>query len=150
MNAEIRHKLPRRDERMAEMPPPLRHGSTRVMTSFIGGTAVWVIYFMFVYALTSLTCYWGWFMTATGEYGPGLKTIQVVATVIAVALNALLAFLAYGDWQHTRTEQDHAGSETIAARTPMLAFVALLLNALYILIILVSLVPIFVLPACKP
>jgi threonine/homoserine/homoserine lactone efflux protein len=83
-----------------------------------------------------------------GSSGSGLKVTQVIATVLALGLLAFLAFVAFREWHSAGGEEQKEEAETIAARNPMLAFVTMLVNVLYILIIAVSFVPIFILPVC--
>jgi hypothetical protein len=61
---------------------------------------------------------------------------------------AYFGWLTLREWQIARAGGHRAEDETTAARDVMLAFVTLLVHALYILIIAVSLVPILVLPTC--
>jgi len=122
--------------------------STRIFASLLGGTLVWALYFMGVYALNSLACVWNWFPEPSGGAGPGLKVFQLSATIIALGLIALCAFVAFREWRDGRAKNEHEEDEGIAARNPMLAFVTLLLNALYLLIILVWFMPVMVLPVC--
>jgi len=153
---------------LSAIPPELvqnkpHSAAGRILFALIGGTAVWAIYFTFVYSLTSLSCFWSWFDLSVNGSGPALKITQAIATVIALALTGYFSFVAFQEWRDTRdklqTSEAHIvahqinavsgeEAETITARNPMLAFVTLLLNMLYMLIIVVSFVPIFVLPAC--
>jgi hypothetical protein len=119
---------------------------SRIGLSFIGGTLVAALYLMIVYPLTSLACQWGWFAAPLDNLG--LKIIQLISTVIAIALVAGCGALAFCEWQRAQTEGNHEAGETHAARNPLLAFVTMNLNGLYLLIMLVSLAPIFVLPGC--
>jgi hypothetical protein len=125
----------------------LQSPTVRIWACLFGGTLVWALHLMTIYPLTSLTCRWGWF--AAPAEGTGLKLIQTLTTLVALGLSALFGFVAYKVWQHARTAGSHEAGETLAARIPMLAFVTLLLNSLYLLIILVMLAPIFVLSACR-
>jgi threonine/homoserine/homoserine lactone efflux protein len=139
---ELSHETPP----PAHLKPPSSTG--RITLALIGGTVVWGLYFMFVYSLTSLTCVWSWFGLSVGNSGSGLKVTQAIATVIALGLLAFLAFVAFREWRSAGGEEQKEEAETIAARNPMLAFVTMLVNVLYILIIAVSFVPIFILPVC--
>ena len=125
----------------------------------VGGTAVWGLYFSSLHALNSLSCRFGWF-GVPAESG-GLKLIQIAVTVLALALIAAAAYNAYTLWDTTRRKaSDDSGvpgnpiepgnlEQTVAAYTPFAAFVLLLLNSLYFLIILVSLAPIATLATCS-
>jgi hypothetical protein len=133
---------------LAKMSHKLQTPHARILLCFIGGTFVWATYLLFVYSLTSLTCYWGWFMAPEGYFGLGLKITQIVATVIALGIIAYFGFVAFKEWMRAGIEGNSEIGETQQARNPMLAFVTMLLNSLYSLIIVVSLLPIFMLPTC--
>jgi hypothetical protein len=148
MIERIRQKLELPHTPLAIMHLKMQPASSRILLCFIGGTIVWVLYFMFVYALTSLTCYWGWFATPDGAFGTGLKGTQIIATVIAAGFIPYFGWLTYREWRIAGAGGYDVADETTAARDPMLAFVTLLVNALYLLIVAVSLVPVLMLPAC--
>jgi hypothetical protein len=140
------HTMEPPDSMMAKIRRKLQEPVSRIVLYMIGGTLVWAFYVMLVYPLTSLTCHWNWFGAPVD--GSGLKITQTLATVIAIGLVAVFGFASFKEWQRTRTQESSEEGETKAAVVPMLAFVTLLLNGLYLLIIVVSLAPIFVLPVC--
>lgn len=155
----LRHELSQPGHQAEKLRKWLRNPDTRLVLSLVGGTLVWGLYFSGLHALNSLACRFGWF-GIPAESG-GLKLAQVVVTVLALALIAASAYNAYTLWRATRrqahTDVDAAGDDsgvpgsleqTVAAYTPFAAFVLLLLNALYFLIILVSLAPIATLTTC--
>jgi hypothetical protein len=148
MFERIRQKLELPHTPLAKMHLEMQSASSRILLCFIGGTFTWVLYFMFVYALTSLTCYWGWFANPEGGFGAGLKGTQVIATVIAIGFTTYFGWLTYRELRIAGAGGYDVADETTAARDQMLAFVTLLVNALYLLIIAVSLVPILMLPSC--
>jgi hypothetical protein len=147
MNDELRHKLEIPDNISGRIREKLQNSFGRLLLSFVGGTFVWALWLTFVYGVNSLTCEWAWF--AESPERTGLKIAQVVATLIAAASILYFGFVANREWRHLRAEGRSEESESIAARDTMLGFVTLLVNLLYLLIILVSFVPIFVLPACS-
>jgi hypothetical protein len=140
------HAIEKPESMMAKIQHKLQAPITRIMLYMIGGTLVWSLYLMIVYPLTSLTCHWGWF--GAPVEGSGLKIIQTLTTLLALALVAVFAFAAFNEWRRTRTEANGEIGQTKAAVIPLLAFVTLLLNGLYLLIIVVSLLPIAMLPVC--
>jgi hypothetical protein len=143
---QLRHHLAHPERLVAQLRDKLQNPDARIWVSLIGGTFVWALYLMIVYPLTSLACQWGWFAAPTE--GSGLKMIQTLATLLAAGLVAGSGYVVFSEWQRTRTESNAEAGETTAARIPMLAFVTLLLNSLYLLIILVSLLPILMLAVC--
>lgn len=154
----LRHKLAHPGHLFAQLRNWLAEPDVRLGFSLIGGTAVWALHFSGVHALNSLACRWGWF-GAPGD-GSSLKLVQLVATALALLLNAAFAYNAYTIWRSTRQAAGADAREpgnplnpgqleqTIAARTPFLAFLIFLLNALYLLITLITLAPILALAAC--
>lgn len=123
-----------------------RDPDVRIWGSLIGGSLIWALHLMTVYPLTSLTCRWGWFETPSSA--PGLRLAQVLATLAAAGLVATLGWVAFGEWRRENESHDEL-SQAAAARRPALAFVALLINTLYLLIILIMLAPILLLPVCS-
>jgi hypothetical protein len=148
MDEQLQDELEIPDNPMAKLNQKLQTSHVPILLCFIGGTFIWAFYLVFVYSLTSLTCYWDWFVTPEGYFGPGLKVTQTIATVIALGLIAYFGFVAYNEWRHPGMEENSEANETKEARNPLLAFVTVLLNGLYLLIIIVSLFPIFMLPPC--
>ena len=161
----LRHELSHPGHQAEKLRKWVHNPDVRLVLSLVGGTAVWGLYFSGLHALNSLTCRFGWF-GAPAESG-GLKLIQITVTVLALALIAALGYNAYSLWRATRreahTDAVHVGDDsgargnliepggleqTVAAYTPFAAFVLLLLNSLYFLIILVSLAPIATLTTC--
>jgi hypothetical protein len=140
------HAMEKPESMMAKIRHKLQTPVARIMLYMIAGTFVWSLYLMIVYPLASLTCHWGWF--GAPVEGSGLKMIQTLTTVLALALVAVFTFAAFNEWRRTRTEANGETGQTKAAVIPLLAFVTLLLNGLYLLIIVVSLLPIAMLPVC--
>jgi hypothetical protein len=119
----------------------------RIRLCFAGGSVVWVLFLTLVYALTSVACYANWFGAAQGS-GTGLKVVQALTTVLAALLVAGFGFLALGDWRAKQAPNRDGPLESRISRIPFAAYVTALTNALYLLIIVVSLVPILALRPC--
>lgn len=122
----------------------------RLWLSLLGSAAIWGVHLMIAYPITSMSCRWNLYL---GEIGglSGMKFIQLLATVIPAALVAGLAWLAYREWQVTKQEDTRQKPEEFedrAERTPFLAYLALLLNALFFLTIVLGVVPILTLNEC--
>jgi hypothetical protein len=136
----------------------LHDPDVRLVLSLVGGTLVWGFYFSGVHALNSLACRFGWFGLPADS--TSLKLVQVAVTVFAGGLIIASGYNVYRLWRGTRRRtSDDAGvpgdplepgnlEQTIFAYTPFMAFVLLLLHALYLLIIIASLGPIILLANC--
>lgn len=148
----LRHTLAHPGHLRERLRAWLAEPDVRLGFSLIGGTAVWALYFSSVNALNSLACRWGWL--GAPENPAPLKGVELAAAVLALALLAGSAYNVYTLWRQTRGQAGaDAGApglleQTILARTPFQAFVTLLLNVIYLLIILITLAPIVALPAC--
>ena len=155
----LRHELSHPGQQAEKLRKWLRHPDVRLVLSLVGGTLVWGLYFSSVHALNSLACRFGWF--GVPAEGGGLKLVQIVVTILALTLIAAAGYNVYSLWRATRRKASEdsgvpgnpiePGSleQTVAAYTPFAAFVLLLLNAIYFLIILVSLAPIATLTTCS-
>ena len=153
----LRHKLAHPGHTVAQLRNWLAEPDVRLGVSLIGGTAVWALYFSSVHALNSLACRWGWFDVAAE--GAALKAVQLAAAAVALALVAAAGYNAWSIWRSTRRQAGAGESasllqpgqleEPVAARSPFQAFVIVLLNVLYLLIILLTLAPITLLAPCS-
>ena len=142
----LRHTLVHLDELAAKLWDRLRDPDQQLRLSLVGGTAGWALYQAAAYALTSLACRWGWF--GVPDTGAVLKLIQVLLAVAALAVVGGAAYLGLRTWRVARPATGVERGETQASRISMLGFVFLLLNCIYLAIILTSLAPVLVLPAC--
>jgi hypothetical protein len=118
----------------------------RLWSLLVGTTLVWLLFFTTGYGLASLNCRWGWFPPGGAS---GVKSLQILGAVLAAALVIGSGSVAWYDWQRPRQAGNGEMGEEMAERVSMLAFVILMLNALYLLIILATLAPILTLPACS-
>ena len=154
----LRHTLAHPGHLAERLRNRLRDPDVRLGLSLIGGTAVWALNFSGLHALNSLSCRWGWF-GVPAESG-GLKTVQIAVTAVSALLMAASIFNCWNLWRSTRQKASADAGEpgqviqpglleqTVAARVPFLAFVTMLLNVLYLIIILISLGPISTLQVC--
>lgn len=140
---QVAHQPPLREQLRRQLAKP----HLRIWLALVGGTVVWALALMTVYPLTSLACHWGWL--GAPDRASGLKVIQTLVTLVAAGLVSGAGYVAYQEWQGDPTPGGQEDSERKAAYIPMLAFVTLLLNGLYLLIMLVSLAPILVLNVCQ-
>ena len=81
-----------------------------------------------------------------------LTLVQIALTVIAALLLGFTIFMPWRNWRHYQTQRPsdnpHLLQDTEIDRRPLMAFVAMLLNAHLLLFALASLVPILTLNAC--
>ncbi len=117
------------------------------------GITIWFLHLNALNALTSISCNWGWFSDRVAGM-PGLRFVQMIITLIALALMLLLIYLPFKSWRRFLTEKSpgdhHTLEETEKDRRSMLAFIAMLLNGLFFLFVIASFVPLFALNACSP
>ncbi len=116
--------------------------SWQLWFSLVAGTVVWVIHLMIVYPLTSLTCEWGWFPFTVGPL-TGLQVVQIVVTVISGLITVVAGVFAY------RNRQRLMNDESLEVnRHRFMSELGFALNVIFTALIVISLVPILVLPQC--
>lgn len=124
--------------------PPAGVRSWQLWFSLAAGTVVWMIHLTAVYALTSLTCEWGWFGASYGTAGPsGLQVVQIVLTAIAAAITIIAGVLAVRGLRRMRGDDPEA-----AGRHVFMARLGIGLNILFTALIVISIVPVLTLPQC--
>ncbi len=123
-------------------PAPAGVKSWQLWFSLAAGTAVWVIHLLLVYALTSLTCEWGWFPFEVGGLA-GLKVVQISITLVTGAVTILAGSFAF---QNQRRLADATRADS--GRHYFMARLGLALNLIYTALIAVSLIPILIIPPC--
>ncbi len=106
------------------------------------GVALWGLHLMIVYPITSLTCEWGWFPFSVGVLS-GLQFVQIVVTVIAAAATLLAGYFALQNLQRLGN-----GEVPDANRHRFMAYLGITLNILFFMLIVVTLIPIALLPPC--
>jgi hypothetical protein len=104
-----------------------------------------------VYGLSSLACTWDWLSFRVA----GVTGLQLVNTLLTLAALALLSATIFWPWRHWRrfqtekpTASPHLLHDTEKDRRPLVAFIAMLLNSLFFLFVLASLVPLYALNVC--
>ncbi len=117
------------------------------------GITIWFLHLNTLNALTSVSCNWGWFSSSIAGM-PGLRFVQLIITLVAIVLMLLFIYLPFRIWRRSLTEKPtdapHLLQDTEKDRRPMIAFIAMLLNCLFFLFVIASLVPMFALNACSP
>jgi len=118
--------------------------------SLLAGVVIWFLHLNTINALTSLTCEWGWFpFTIAGI--AGLRFIHIVVSLIAalgIAAIIVLSWRGWRNWQAAQADAQHTLVQTGADRHPLMAFVTMLLNGLFLVYVLASLVMVLVLNPC--
>jgi len=119
----------------------------RTWQCFLFGIVVWFLDLNVVYPLTSVSCHWGWFpFTIAGI--PGLRFIQLVVTVSAAILLLIFIYLSWRNWHPFQRKPQLPMTQTEADRRPLIAYVVMLLNCLFLLFVLASAVSIVTLTPC--
>jgi threonine/homoserine/homoserine lactone efflux protein len=133
--------------------PHLKSDERPTWKSLFWGTVIWFLHQNIVYGLSSLSCTWGRLSARIG----GVSTLQVVETIITIIALLLMSYLIFLPWRHWRSYQSARPQdnpqmleETEKDRRPLVAFITMLLNTLYLLFILAAFVPIWTLKPCVP
>jgi hypothetical protein len=122
--------------------------------TFLGlflGPIVWFLHLNTLNMLTSISCRWGWFpFTVVGM--PGLRFVEVIISLVFLAVMLYLTYLPWQNWQSYQSREPVRNpqllQDTEEDRRPLLAFVAMLMNAILTLFVLASFVLLFALKAC--
>jgi hypothetical protein len=136
---------------MAITTEPIEREERQTWRSLLGGTLTWFLHQNIVYGLASLSCVWGRLSARIG----GVSTLQVVETILTIIALLLMLFwiyLPWRDWQRFQSARPKDNpqmlEETEKDRRPLVAFITMLLNSLYLLFILAAFVPIWTLKPC--
>jgi hypothetical protein len=124
----------------------------RILIALIGGTAVWIAHLFVVYPLNSVACQWDWFTVLQGGTSQ-LRLLQITTSIIAAILEAIFIWMMVVVWQQNRNQVGPDGvaqpaPQGLTNNIPFLAIVTALLDTLYLLIILASIVPVLTLLPC--
>jgi hypothetical protein len=127
------------------------HDERLTWRSLFLGAGIWFLHLNVVYGLSSLACKWDWLSFTVA----GVTGLQLVNTLLTLAALALLAVTIYWPWRHWRSFQSekppgnpHLLRDTEKDRRPLVAFITMLLNSLFFLFVLASLVPLYALNVC--
>ncbi len=116
------------------------------------GITIWFLDLNVINALTSVSCEWNWFSSSIAGM-PGLRFVALIITLVAGALMLLLIYLPWRMWRRYQTdkpmENQNMLRDTEKDRRPLVAFIAMLLNALFLLFVIASFVPMFALNLCN-
>jgi hypothetical protein len=115
--------------------------------SLLLGAVIWFLHQNVVYSMTSLACKWGWFPRTIAGI-PELQFIQIVLTILSAVLLVVLIYLPWRNWRRFQTDRDHVLRDTENDRRPLMSFVTMLVNAVFLLFVMASLVPVMALNPC--
>jgi hypothetical protein len=135
----------------APSAPRTDHDERQTWRSLLLGSVVWFVYLNLVYGVASLSCKWNWF--AANQPGPSrLLLVETLLTLLALPLLLVFIYLPWRDWRRFQTKRPpdnpHLLEDTEKDRRPLVAFITMLLNGLYFLFALATLVPVFALSPC--
>lgn len=115
------------------------------------GITIWFADLNAVYALPSLACIWGWFSFSIAGL-PGLVLIEAIISLVSLILIAFLIYMSWKSWLSFRKEKpidnERILQDTEQHRQSLMAFVSMLVNGFFFLMIVATFVPIFALNAC--
>ncbi len=115
------------------------------------GILVWFLHLNIVNALISISCKWGGLTFPVGGLS-GLQLAEAIITLITVVIMLYLVYLPWRQWRSFQRAKPPANPEmlqdTEEGSPPLVASIAMLLNAFLALYIIVTFVPTFVLKAC--
>ena len=130
---------------------PIHKDEHQTRQSLFAGILIWFLHLNLLYGLSSLSCKWGWF-SAPNLRISGLQMTETAITMIAIALMVVMIYRPWREWRKFQTKKQtdnpHLLQDTEKHRRPLLAFVVMLMNSLFLLFLIASFVPIYALNAC--
>lgn len=128
----------------------LEHQSmARLWIGLFGSPVVWMAHFMLIWAIVEGGCLTG----VSDRSVLGISVVQffvIVTSLLGLALVAGVGWIGYRNWQHNRAV-DASGDGRIARaveRTHFMAVTGMIFSVLFFTMILLSTLPVFVLPVC--
>lgn len=123
----------------------------RTKRSLLFGVVLWFTHLNVTYGLGSLSCKWSWLSNEIAGI-PGLLFVEAALTLAALVLMAYLIYLPWRDWRTYQSQPTASNpgmlSDTEKNRRPLLAFITMLLNGLFMVFIIGNFVPIIALNPC--
>jgi hypothetical protein len=119
-----------------------RRTNTLLWFAFVGGAAIWFFQFGIFYALAEIRCN----SSALNFTVLGLSGTQFIALLIGLLAVALVLFATAVAYRQRRLSK-HLPQETNERRVFM-ARASLYMNLLYLLVIIGTMIPVFILPPC--
>ncbi len=120
---------------------------SKTRRSLIYGMLLWFVHLNAVNALSSVACKWGWLDFHVADM-PGVQLVDVIITVVAAVLMALLIYIPWKNWQRLKTSRRETLEEAEVDRGAFTSFLAIGVNSFLLLFMLAVLVPIFALRGC--
>jgi hypothetical protein len=130
---------------------PIEREERQTWRSLFWGTVIWFLHLNIVYGLASLSCTWGRLSARIAGVSM-LQFVETLITIFAMGLMLVLIVLPWRDWQRFQTERPRDNpqmlEDTEKDRRPLIAFVTMLMNSLFLLFIIAAFVPIWALKPC--
>ena len=123
----------------------------QIRWSLFLGILLWFLHLVVVHALISVSCKWGGLTVPVGGLS-ALQLVEVVIHLLTVLLFLFLIYLPWRQWRNFQTERPVTNPDlmrdTEEYTRPLMAFIAMGLNAFLALYTIASFVPTFALKAC--
>jgi len=126
-----------------------RPSSRFLWTIWLAGPLAWVVYFIIGYGLTEFACKGG-FLNYSLLGLNALSTVVIILTLVALGVTLYTGFLSYRMWQKPNKEKAAEFSEPARSEdaSRFMIFSAMILNAFFAIIILLTGLPAFYLQPC--
>lgn len=115
------------------------------------GILIWFLHLNILNSLTAISCKWGWFYFDIAGM-PGLQFVEGLITLIAIVPIGVAIYLPWRMWRSFQDKKPIQNPElfkdTEEDRRSLMAFVAMLLNSLFLLFLIGSFVPLIAFKAC--
>lgn len=137
----------------ASHPAPGRHTVRPLLLWFgiFGGPAAWSLQLLINYTVTAHFCYPKDLPLAAPTYG-GMWTIAVVVNGLMLSFTLAAGAVAIVSWRTARDEmvgRHNALLEDGTGRTRFMAYAGMLVSGLFLLALIMSAMPLFIVPACS-
>jgi hypothetical protein len=118
----------------------------------LAGIGLWFLHQNIIYALSSISCTWGWFPFRLAGL-TGLQVVETLITLTALALMLVLVYLPYRAWRSFQSEKPaenpHMLQDTEKDRRPLGAFIIMMLNSFFCVFMIATFVPVYALHVCS-
>jgi heme/copper-type cytochrome/quinol oxidase subunit 2 len=127
-----------------------RPSSRFLWTIWLAGPVTWIVYFVIGYGLAEFACKSG-FLDFSLLGLNALATIEIILTLIAFGVTLYVGFLSYRLWQQPNGERATEFSEPARSEDAgrFMIFSAMMLNAFFAIIILMTGLPAFFIQPCS-
>ncbi len=128
-------------------PFPSSVSRGQMVFALLGGLVAWALHLITVYGPVSFACQRNALMGRVAGLTT-LQVIQLVATIVAAVIVLGAALTALQGWRRLRDEANGQSFVMNGSPYPFLMFVGFLLNGLFLLSIIASLLPILIIEPC--